>query len=916
MLLTTKFLRPSADPRSVIRPRLSSLLEASAAKRLNLVIAPAGFGKTTLVCQWCAQSTRPTAWLSLDEHDNEPRRFWQYVIGAFEANGLTGLEECRQQLAQCRLEELEGPITALINTLTTDLTSDLSNEQSAWSLVLDDYHFIQDTRIQRQMSYFLDYLPPGVLVTLASRTEPALPLARWRVRRWVEDIHPGLLAFSEEECRHFFRDTMGLALSESDIRRVCARTEGWVAAMQLSALSGSPVDSTRAGGAGDQHQLDIDERRISDYVLSEVLEQQPEPIRRFLLDTAFCPRLCASLCDAVRGASDSQVLLEQLLRENLFLIPLDTRNEWFRYHDLFREALLQRAGQLAPENAEQKWQRVVHWLLDHGHVQEAIGQIVQHRDWPWLAQVLSEHGNNLIHSGFHLQVLDWLDALPAPTMSASPQLLMLQVWALFFANRVEMLAPLLSELEDMLDRQVADSHPDAEGALGLQSEISLIRSYLARSRSDDKSASDLTQQVLKDIDHTRIPLKSVTYYGLGLDCYGKGELADAEEALKSSVRYGEVERKPSTVLSSGGLLAWIQYNRGDIDTALETCTSVRQWVDQHHSDPRQPMLISCWQNSALTEIYRERNQPQLAASYLAPLLDHVENGTEPGQHVIIQFVRGHLAFSEGRYQDAIEVLEDAASVARRKRANILFEPPACSALLARCYLATGHVEKAADWVEQITSETFTNPLNREQNQISVARVQVAMGQPAAATATLVPLRLSAEKDQHYRHLAEIQLVYSEALAAEGKHKEARQMLTLALQRAAEAGFMRLLAEESPTLRRMCLELPVLQAPGVWNQKVLEMLRAQPEPSEAVADVGLANAGTPGNENAQLPEPLSQREIQVLELINQGLANKDIASTMGVAPTTVKAHIRNLYGKLAVGSRTEALAKARALGLLT
>lgn len=911
MLLTTKFLRPAADPRSVMRDRLSSLLEASTPKRLNLVVAPAGFGKTTLVCQWCAQNTRPTAWLSLDEHDDEPRRFWQYLAGVFEANGLTGLEECRQQLSQCKLEELEGPITALINALTED--------QASWSLVLDDYHFIQDIRIQRQMSYFLDYLPPGVLVTLASRTEPALPLARWRVRRWVEDIHPGLLAFSEEECRHFFHDTMGLALNESEVRRICAKTEGWVAAMQLSALSGGGIDSDPPG-AGNDYQIDIDERRISDYVLSEVLDHQPDPIRQFLLDTAFCPRLCASLCDAVRDTFNSQVLLEQLLRENLFLIPLDTRNEWFRYHDLFREALLQRARQLEPGQSEQQWQRAVSWLLDHGHVQEAIGQIVQQGDWPGLARVLSEHGNNLIHAGFHLQVLDWLDSLPAAMLSDSPQLLMLQIWALFFANRVELMAPLLADLESMLDQQVADSHPDAhpdahaEGALGLQSEISLIHSYLARSRSDDKSASDLTRQVLRDIDHTRIPLKSVTYYGLGLDYYGKGDLADAEEALKSSVRYGEVERKPSTVLSSGGLLAWIQYNRGDIDTALETCTAVRQWVDQHHSDPRQPMLISCWQNSALIEIYRERNQPQLAASYLAPLLDHVNDGTEPGQHVIIQFVRGHLAFSEGRYQDAIEVLEDAISVARRKREHILFEPPACSALLARCYLATGHLDRAVEWVEQITSETFTNPLNKEQNQISVARVQVATGQPKEATATLAPLRLSAEKDQHYRHLAEIQLVYSEALASEGKHKEAEKMLTLALQRAADAGFMRLLAEESKTVQRMCLNLPALQAPGRWNREVLAMLRAQAEKVPGTGQqTGTTEAPKDGNE--RLLEPLSQRESQVLELINCGLANKDIAAAMSVAPTTVKAHIRNLYGKLAVGSRTEALAKARKLGLL-
>ncbi|MDF0750416.1 LuxR C-terminal-related transcriptional regulator [Marinobacter sp. 71-i] len=908
MLLTTKFLRPTADPRSVQRERLCALLQPESVKRLNLVVAPAGFGKTTLVSQWCSQSPSTVAWLSLDEHDDDPRRFWQYVVGAFEHNGLLGLEECRLQLSHCSLQELEGPITALINVLAAD--------GAPWTLVIDDYHFIRDPQLQRQVSYFIDYLPPDILVTLASRTEPALPLSRWRVRRWVEDIHPGLLAFSEEECQRFFHDTMGLEISEQEVRRICSKTEGWVAAMQLSALSGGSIDERKPDEGGKQ-RIDLDERRISDYVLTEVLEQQPAPVREFLLDTACCPRLCASLCDAVRGTTNSQVLLEQLLRENLFLIPLDTRNEWFRYHDLFRDALLQRARQFKAEDTEKHWQRAVNWLLTHGHVQEGISQIVRHEDWHWLAQVLAEHGNNLIHGGFHLPVLNWLDSLPANVLQESPQLQMLRVWALFFANRVDLLDPLLGDLEDMLDKRVADSHPDAEGALGLQSEISLIRSYLARSKSDDKSASDLTQQVLRDIDHTRIPLKSVTYYGVGLDYYGKGDLAAAEDALKSAVRYGELERKPSTVLSSGGLLAWIQYNRGDIDEALDTCTRVRQWVDQHHSDPRQPMLISCWQNSALIEIYRERNEFQLATSYLAPLLDHVNNGTEPGQHVVIQYVRGHLAFSEGRYREATEALEDAASVARRRREHILFEPPACSAMLARCYLATGHLELAGEWLDQVSHDRFTNPLNREQNQISIARVQVALGHPEAAMATLVPLRLSAEHDQHYRHLVEIQLVYSEALYAEGKIKEAEQMLAQAVQRASEAGFMRLLAEESPTIRRLCLELPTLKAPGRWNSRVLSMLTEQAEtkiPDSASPKETEEEAPTESG-NTDLPEPLSQRELEVLDLINRGLANKDIASTMGVAPTTVKAHIRNLYGKLAVGSRTEALARARELRLL-
>lgn len=907
MLLTTKFLRPTSDPRAVRRERLYGLLQPGAPKRLNLVVAPAGFGKTTLASQWCAQLGSSTAWLSLDEHDNEPRRFWQYMTGAFEHSGLAGTDTCRQQLSHCSLQELEGPITALINALSSDGAN--------WSLVLDDFHFIRNPEIQRQLAYFVDYLPPGVTLTLTSRTEASLPLARWRVRRWIEDVHPALLAFSEDECRRFFRETMEMEVSEHDIRHILQKTEGWVAAMQLSALTGA----TDASGSptASAISVDVDERSINDYVLTEVLEQQPQAIRDFLTSTACCPRLCASLCDRVRDTSDSQTMLEQLLRQNLFLIPLDTRNHWFRYHDLFRDALLKRAWARDPESARLHWQRAVQWLMTHDHVQEGIAQIVRQQDWTWLAQVLAEHGNNLIHGGYHLPVLQWLDALPVATVDDSPQLQMLRIWSLFFANRVDVLEPLLSDLEDMLDRRVADSHPDAEGALGLQSEISLIRSYLARTRSDEKSASDLTQQVLRDIDHTRIPLKSVTYYGVGLDYYGKGDLASAQEALRSAVRYGELERKPSTVLSSGGLLAWIQYNRGDIDEALETCTSVRRWVDQHYSDPSQPRLISCWQNSALTEIYRERNEPELAASHLAPLLDHVTNGTEPGQHVIIQYVRGHLAFSEGRHEDAISALEDAVSVARRRRDHIVFEPPACSALLSRCYLASGHPEQAMQWVDSVKGEAFSNPLNFEQNQISTARVLVASHRADEAIALLTPMRAGAERDQHFRHLVEILTVHAEALYCANRTEEADEILTLAVKKGAQAGFMRIFAEESAAIRQRLLDLPALHAPSSWNGRVLDMLRnldpVAPERAEVAEQP--PHVKPPESGNDALAEPLSQRELEVLELINQGLANKEIATRMTVAPATVKAHIRNLYGKLGVSRRTEALARARELGLL-
>lgn len=899
MLLTTKFLRPAPDLRAVHRERLLDRLGARAQKRLNLVVAPAGYGKTTLVNQWCEQSGLPVAWLALDEHDNEPRRFWQYVVGAFSHSGKTGLDECKQQFGSYAVHELEGAITTLINTLA-------SQESVPGVLVLDDYHIVQDTRIHRQLSYFVDYLPPGVTIVLASRVEPHLPIARWQVRQWIDEIHPQMLAFSESECRRFFEDYMSMPLSEEDCRHIWQRTEGWVAAMQLAALSGRD-HATSAGDASPP--IHVDSSQISDYVLSEILSQQSSGVRNFLLDTAGCLRLCASLCNAVRQHDNSQEMLEQLTRQNLFLIPLDTRNQWFRYHDLFREALFQRVLQTDPERVAEQQARAIQWLLENDQIQDGISQIVQSRDWPWLARVLEQHGNNLIHGGFHLPVLDWLQKLSPEQVQDSPRLMMLHIWALFFANRVDMIGPQLVQLEDILDRRVADSHSDAEGALALQSEISLMRSYLARSKSDDKSASDLTRQVLRDIDHTQIPLKSVTYYGLGLDYFGGGELAAAEEALRSAVSYGQLERKPSTVLTSGGLLAWIQFNRGEIELALETCTSVRDWVDLHYADPKQPRLISCWQNSALVEIYRERNEPALAASYLAPLLQHLEGGTEPGHHVVIQYVRARLAFSQGQYAQALEALEDAEAVAERRRDHIVFEPPSCAAMKARCYLALGETEQASNWLASRNATQFRNALNREQSDISAARVLIATGRAGDAIALLAPLRLRAEQGQHFRHLIEVLVTYAEALKAEGNVKDAEQMLRQSLKRAASAGFLRIFAEENPAIRIMISRIEASDVPRSWLEKLKAML--DDLPSTGSREQSAVGNPVPPN----LLEALSAREVEVLALIHEGLPNKQIAHRMSVAATTVKAHIRNLYGKLGVGSRTEALAKARQLGLL-
>lgn len=907
MLLATKFLKPALAPRSVIRPRLLERLAGGHAARIATVTAPAGYGKTTLINQWCAatDTERKVAWLAVDSYDNDPRRFWQYFIGAL-GQEILAAQELNQRLAELDERNLDAIITAIINAI--------AGLPGSYALVLDDYHAVENPVVHRQVGYLVDYLPPHFMLVITSRTEPPLPLARWRVRGWLREVNASDLAFCEEECAQFFGDYMAMSLSAESIHQLWRQTEGWAAAMQLAALSGpqgsatSQQDIIRYGG----HQ-----KHVSDYVLTEILDQQPEDVREFLLTTACCHRLSPTLCNVLLGRDDSASRLEALVKANLFIIPLDTNGYWYRYHDLFREALCVRACSTDPAHHAQLLRKASQWFLEHDHFLEAISHLIELKDWDWLAQVLEQHGNNLIHEGYHLNVVNWLDALPQGYADDRPRLLMIRVWALFFANKLDLIEPLLERLEALVGKQAPsafqgdpqDAGPPNDHALDLHSEVALVYSYLARMRSDLDSATDLTRDVLRDIDHTDIPLKSVTYYGIGLDSFARGDLVSARQALSSAIDHGKREKRHSTVLSSGGLMAWILFYQGEMELALETCSTVRAWVDSFHTDASQPQMISCWQNSSLTQIYRERNDLELARTYLNPLLEHVAHGTEPGQHIVIQYVRAHLDFSQKKYESAITALEDAENVLARKGDAILFEPPCLEALRVRCLLGLGELDKARAWADKVTPERYRNPINREQVSITIARVRVATGEPERAIAVLNLLRLETEKGEHIKHLIELLAVYATALAALGRAEDATTILERGLELAARDGFTRLLYEEGPALAIIYRSVePTGLNPG-WVRQLDELLLEPSSPQISVKQPPTAPAGT------DLLEPLSQRELEVLALIHEGLSNKVIAQKLDVAPTTVKAHIRNLYGKLGTSSRTEALAKARGLGLL-
>lgn len=906
MLLQTKFLAPTYNPKSVERTQILTRLASRNARKLVLISAPAGYGKTTLVSQWLQSQDKNFCWLSLDKADDEPLRFWRYLIGAIATKIENIGAEANRFLATTPIH-IEAAITSLVNEL-----NQYSVSGHSLTIVLDDFHVIQNKEVLQLFTYFIDFIPANIDVIMTTRFEPNLPISRWSVKNWVDQIYSSDLVFSYKESKIFFNSYMGLTFTENQIDEIVKKTEGWVAAMQLTALSASSTPNNEQKYLST-HQLFADDRHFSDYILSEIFEHQTIETSDFLLETACLLKLNADICDHIRNKNNSKQILEHLLAANLFLIPLDTNQYWFRYHDMFREALLKRARSTPNEKIITCQKLAIDWLIEHNQAHEAIEQVVQLEDWKLLTTLLEVHGNNLIHEGHHLPVLEWISKVPENLVSRSPRLIMLKIWALYFSNKIEIIPPLLEELETLIDQQHLDNvETSTKEIIALHSEISLIRAYLARAQSDLKSANQLTKAILKELDSTHMPLKSVTYYGIGLDSFAVGDLDTAESALLAAIDHGKREKKYTTVLSSSGLLGWIYYYQGKLEIALETGISNQRWIDSYH-DSAQPRIISCWQNSALAMIYTEKAEFTIAEAYINPLLKHLEIGTEAGQHVMIQYVMATLLFAQKQFVDSIECIDDALHVYQHKKKSIAFAPPSLSALKSKCLLSMGKDEKAQHIIDELdSSSTNEIPLNFEDINLTKARIFTEQAQYTLALEILDSLVIQTKYHHHIYHLIQALSLQSLVQLKMHNNEAARTSINESLLLASQDGFISVYTNENKSIQQA---LALCSDPTIsdnYLQKLTSILGIQANLTPNQVELPGAAAL---ESNKQLLEPLSQRELEVLNLINQGLANKEIARKLTLAPATVKAHIRNLYGKIDAKSRTEALSKARSLGLI-
>ena len=890
-LLRTKLYIPRIRSNLVSRPRLIERLNTGLDKKLTLIAAPAGFGKTTLLSEWIPQCTRKVVWLSLDENDNDPARFWVYFI--------ISLQQLRQNLGSDALGLLQSPQALPITSVLTSIINETAAVSEEFAVVLDDYHVIDFQPIHDALAFMIDHLPANMHLVLSTRADPPLPLGRMRIRDNLNEFRVNDLRFHSDEVSAFLNQVMGLDLSVEEVAALEARTEGWIAGLQIAALSMQGRDDIQGfiKGFSGSH------RHILGYLAEEVLNHQTEDTLNFLLQTSILDRLCGEFCDAVTKRTNSQSILEKLEHTNLFVIPLDDEQHWYRYHHLFAEVLRQKIHHLHPELVVELHRRARDWLEEFGLMEEAVGHAIKGQDYPLAAHLIEKLLSEMWQTGEIKTIQAWLAAVPIVYWRAYPRLWLVKAWvAMTVGDLVEGDANIKAAEEAL-------NFVDEETTRYLRPEVLAFRASYSSLAQEPRSV-ELTQQALRELpaDYWMrgmlIVFLGAAYYSVGdLDAalraldqaprtaktdpgaqphrihllafrgtllFAKGKLREALSFLNRAIALAEPGGKPIPFV--GTLLAYISlapvlYELGQLDEAWELTTRCLELAINFGSPEVQVNNLSL-----LAQICLARDNLPGAMAYF----DQVDRLLQ--EHIFSISIMAHVNFR--RYQ---------------------------------MHMKQGKLTQAGAWID-----TFTDPpgaLNPYAfHRIALPKLMIANSNFGSALEKLSAFVTEAQETGHGNLLLKALILQSLALAGRGDFTEALGALKNTISLAEPEGYISPFVEEGEPMRHLLLDFQAAIKKKISDRSDVESLRllvytdrllsAFPQPAQAKSYP------------ERVAEPLSERELAILRLISTGRSNQEIAEILVIAVSTVKSHINNLYGKLGTNRRTQAIAIANELGLLS
>jgi LuxR family maltose regulon positive regulatory protein len=904
-LLATKLHVPRTRPGFVARPRLANRLGQALGGEVTLVCAPAGFGKTALLADWARRDRRPVAWLSLDEGDNDPVRFWRHAAAA--------LDGVQPGVAQQVAALLQGLQPASFEAVVAALVNELAGVTEEVVLVLDDYHLLQVPQVHQSVEFLLEHLPASLRLVVASRADPPLPLARLRARGLLSELRERDLRFTPEEAAELLHAAVGPELPEAAVAALVERTEGWVAGLQLAALSleGRGDIAAFVAGFSGSH------RYVLDYLTEEVLDRQPQQLRGFLLQTSVLERVSGPLCDAVTGRTDSQRLLEQVERANLFLLPLDEVRGWWRYHHLFADLLRARLAREQPERVPELHTSAAAWSEQHGLVDDAVRHALAAGELAWVARLVEQHFDALLWRSENATLRRRLQALPAEVVRSRPRLCLAQAWWALLGGRLEAVEPLAADAEGAFAAVAEEPYEPSVGRAAslltnVPAAIAVVRAGLARLRGDAERTSAFGQQALTHLTDADRTLRFFAEYYLAMADWLGGRLVEAEQALA---------RLAAEQLAAGGRylaplyhdLGQVQGARGHLGAALRTYETALGIASQ----AGHPLPSAGIAHVDMAEVRYERGELDAA-------LDHATQGVTLSRQLgwARQLVPGlailaWIRHAQGDRAGALAAMQEAQQAELSPAVVALFNP--VPTVQARLALAHGGVADAAGWVQQRGLGVDDQPsYPREREYLVLVRVLLAQQAPQRALGLLERLHAQAAAQGRTGSVIEVRALQALALHAGGDQAGALAALAEALTLGAPEGYLRVFVDEGPPMAALLHQLLVSRRQG-------QVALAEAVPREYLARLvdAFKQAGLPirspvgrgGVVVAGLIEPLTARELEVLQLLVAGAPNRAIAERLVVTPETVKKHLSHLFDKLGVANRTQAVARARELGLL-
>ena len=918
-LLATKLHRPAPRTTAVTRPRLLSRLLAGLQGRLTLIAAPAGFGKSTLLAQALANVGRPdseaadaatpsaprSAWVSLDAGDNDPARFWSYLCAALErANPGLGAPA----LALLRAAPTAGDVAI------AELLNGLTERAGEIVLVLDDYHVISNPSIHQGVGFLLEHAPPQLHLVIASRVNPPLPLARLRARGELAELRAADLRFTAEEALQFLRETMGLQLDVEAATALEARTEGWAAGLQLAALSLQGQADVRGFIAG----FSGSHRHVVDYLAEEVLGRQPEHIRAFLLQSSILERLSGPLCDAVLGIAQGQtgsdsysrLILDTLERDNLFLIPLDEERRWYRYHHLFGDLLRHRLQQERPTLVAELHRRAAAWFEQQGAPEEAVDHALAAGDTDLLARLLTSHGARFAASGKTRALRRWLDALPRELLLANPRLCLTQAQVLLDNRQVAALEPYLQAAEAGL----ADMAGPA--AVAMRGELLTQRAHMAIERGAFAEALSLAREATTLLPPTEHWVRSSNGLVLGYALMLVGETSEAVAVYAENVRVCRAAGNAMSGIFSANEIIKLRLLQGRLRDARAAADEALAWVAAAGWQQLPPTsALHIWLGNVLIE------QGDLAAAAEELAIAHrltQASITSARAHTFL----ARLRLLQGDRNGANAALDAVAAICHDWESGgerVFFD-----AYVARLRLLGGDLMAAQHWAAERApwSPDESPAYFREIELLSLARVTI-LGGPSAHNqdTTLTMLRwLRDHAVAAGRGAVVIEALALEALALArgGATSLAHERLDEALRLAAPEGFVGLFADiGAPMAELLAQNLTRRSAHDPLRPYIARLLQAfaSGAPAQAPAATVIPSAPRAAGNAPAGAQQLTERELEVLRLFAAGMTSAEIAAHFVVSVNTVKTQLKSIYSKLDTHSRSELVARARALGLI-